>query len=385
MTRKRWTLMFNSDQVGGAERSLLEQALVMGVERCEVFLPELSARPSPLERELRRRGFAEIHTYPYPRALYRLSRRNAASVVGLLPALVDWGQALLRLSQLLRERENFYLNGNKAAVLLLSWGLFTRPRKFVWHLRDFPPAALMRAVAWALRFPRVRRHWELRFVANSHAVARELRALVPDARPRILYNLPGELAVRRAAPSKITRIGVAAMAGPWKGIHEVIIMSALYQRELEDLGVEEVVIYGAEIYYTQGHGGSYLAELHALAEKLQARLVRFAGQRPPSEIFQEIDLLVHSSLEPEPFGRVIIEAFRAQVPVVSTGLGGSRELVGESQQRALTYLVHDYHGLFDAIRRLATDPKLVQSLTQEAHRFAGALEAQTREELSDLF
>ena len=44
---------------------------------------------------------------------------------------------------------------------------------------------------------------------------------------------------------------------------------------------------------------------------------------------QKLDLLVHTSLTPEPFGRVIIEAMALHVPVVASNLGGPKEIIDD--------------------------------------------------------
>ena len=48
----------------------------------------------------------------------------------------------------------------------------------------------------------------------------------------------------------------------------------------------------------------------------------------PSEM-QKLDLLVHASLTPEPFGRVIIEAMALHIPVIAGNLGGPKEIIDD--------------------------------------------------------
>lgn len=55
--------------------------------------------------------------------------------------------------------------------------------------------------------------------------------------------------------------------------------------------------------------------------------IRFMGQKPMHKILSEIDILIHASTKPEPFGRVILEAIAAQIPVIASDLGGTREIL----------------------------------------------------------
>jgi glycosyltransferase involved in cell wall biosynthesis len=58
------------------------------------------------------------------------------------------------------------------------------------------------------------------------------------------------------------------------------------------------------------------------------RRVVFAGQR--SDVYGvlgELSVMAHCSIEPEPFGRVLIEAMALRVPVVATGGGAVDEII----------------------------------------------------------
>ncbi|MCC6234089.1 MAG: glycosyltransferase family 4 protein, partial [Verrucomicrobiales bacterium] len=46
-----------------------------------------------------------------------------------------------------------------------------------------------------------------------------------------------------------------------------------------------------------------------------------------TDALSDLDLLVHASLKPEPFGRVLIEAMAVGVPVIAARAGGVPEIV----------------------------------------------------------
>jgi glycosyltransferase involved in cell wall biosynthesis len=50
---------------------------------------------------------------------------------------------------------------------------------------------------------------------------------------------------------------------------------------------------------------------------------------------QGVDVVIHASTSPEPFGRVIVEAMLASRPVVATRGGGASEIIDEGKNGLL--------------------------------------------------
>jgi glycosyltransferase involved in cell wall biosynthesis len=77
----------------------------------------------------------------------------------------------------------------------------------------------------------------------------------------------------------------------------------------------------------------------------------------PAAAMRALDVVVHASTQPEPFGLVIAEAMACGRPVIATAAGGAAEIVDDGVD-ALTVPPSDPQALADAIRRLALDPEL---------------------------
>jgi glycosyltransferase involved in cell wall biosynthesis len=88
-----------------------------------------------------------------------------------------------------------------------------------------------------------------------------------------------------------------------------------------------------------------------MIEKMPTDLIEFAGLKNPETIYAEIDCLIHYSIRPEPFGRVIVEAFATSVPVITTGLGGAGEIV-ENGVNGFKTILFDREDLFKKIENL---------------------------------
>ena len=61
-----------------------------------------------------------------------------------------------------------------------------------------------------------------------------------------------------------------------------------------------------------------------------------AHGRDVPQVMAALDILVHSAVQPEPFGRVIIEGMAARVPVIASAAGGAAEIVSDGETGLLT-------------------------------------------------
>ena len=138
-------------------------------------------------------------------------------------------------------------------------------------------------------------------------------------------------------------IGFAGMSAPWKGLHELYLWSSLFEKDLVEMGVSEIAVYGKNIYLTEGEHTDYGWDLKRLKKLFPSRLIVHKGLVAPEQIYSEIDVMLHLSNRPEPFGRVIMESFAHGVPCISTGLGGAGELMGSFKE--LIHFSYDYGGL----------------------------------------
>lgn len=346
---KKIAVIMNTNEVGGAERSMTFQLKSHMNNQLTFFIPTISLSKQ-LENFLREAGFNQIQYYQYPLSIYSLSRKNFkpkfSTLNDVYKIIFDAGE--------LSELANFdmvYLNGNKAAFLFfIKNRILNFKGKVIWHLRDYYFPSKLTNLLW--RFLDNCKKENLSFICNSNSVKKSL-SLSPwkDYPVEVIYNPVGEDFPKRDTTKTIKTIGFVSMMAPWKGVHEIVIWSKLFEQELKALGVSSIRIYGGDIYKTQGGHNDYGEQIKKLHHKFSSELLTFEGYKRPNEIFQEIDCLIHYSLSPEPFGRVILEAFDVGIPVISTCLGGSAELV-QSHVTGMMVYPHDRRGLFLAVEQL---------------------------------
>jgi len=128
-----------------------------------------------------------------------------------------------------------------------------------------------------------------------------------------------------------------------------------------------------------GRGGDReRARLRALADDLgvgaQVQLGTLDREELPDQ-YRAADVMVFPSTWAEPFGLVPIEAMACGVPVVATGVGGSREFLVDGEN-CLLFTAGDPSSLVDVIRRLASDPELRAHLVRNGLRTAEELDVE---------
>jgi len=152
----------------------------------------------------------------------------------------------------------------------------------------------------------------------------------------------------------------------WKG-QEVFLRAA---RELATRASDvRFVVVGGEIYATRGHG-DFAPRLRRLAHELGLEgVLAFTGRRDDvPEILRALDVVVHASLEPEPFGRVIAEAMACQRPIVWARGGGADEIVGDTGLTALGVAGGVPSRLAAGIEHVLADPERARRWAGEGRR-----------------
>jgi glycosyltransferase involved in cell wall biosynthesis len=134
-------------------------------------------------------------------------------------------------------------------------------------------------------------------------------------------NLDSLAGMPECAPGTV-RVGLVATFAKWKG-HEVFLR-ALARPELQNI---RGYIVGAPIYRTAKSQYS-LTELKELACELGLEdRVGFTGFVPDSgAVMRALDIVVHASTDPEPFGLAIAEAMACGRAVIATRGGAPDEM-----------------------------------------------------------
>ena len=168
------------------------------------------------------------------------------------------------------------------------------------------------------------------------------------------------------ASTGLPRIGLVATFARWKG--QLLFLEAI--RALAATHRFRAYIVGGPLYETTGSQFS-LGELHAAIERMGlADTVGLTGfVKDSAAALRSLDVVVHASTSPEPFGLVIAEAMAVGRSVVVSDAGGVAELVSH-EQNALTYRNGNVASMTGQIRRLLNQPDERARLGDAARRSA---------------
>jgi glycosyltransferase involved in cell wall biosynthesis len=322
----------------------------------------------PLVSRLRIAG-VPVEVLPMASAARNLSRTQVRP--GSLPVLSALRSAsyVVRLARRLRalQPDLVHTNSLKSALYGGAAGRLTG-LPVVWHIRDriaddYMPRSAVRLVRAAARWlPDV-------VIANSHSTLNTLGKHVNRtviASPVIYDPVSGARAHRSRSEEELC-VGMVGRIAPWKGQHVFIEAFA----HAFPAGRERAVIVGAPLFGE----AEYEARLRELVASLglESR-VEFAGFREDVEReLARFDVLVHSSVIPEPFGQVVIEGMAGGLPVIAPAAGGPAEVI-EDGVNGLLYPPGDANGLARRLRQVAASARLRADLGSAAREKATQFE-----------
>jgi glycosyltransferase involved in cell wall biosynthesis len=168
-----------------------------------------------------------------------------------------------------------------------------------------------------------------------------------------------------AAPGGTVRIGLVATMARWKG-HEVFLKAIA--RLPPSLKVRAYVI-GGPVYDTAGSQYG-IDDLRETAKRVGAENVGFTGYvADTAGVMRALDIVVHASTSPEPFGLVIAEAMACGRPVIYSDAGGAKE-IGTHGVNGLSHQPGNVKELAACIVTLINNPALRTQLGNAGHDVA---------------
>jgi glycosyltransferase involved in cell wall biosynthesis len=373
-------------QFGGAERSLLDVMSEVRALRPDWELSLIAGEDGPLLEAARELGVA-TRAIEYPSALARFGDSAVASSPGgarwTAKFAAELGRAgIAALSHVPRLRSAIsalrpdivHSNGFKSHILA-AWAA-PESVPVIWHVRDYvgQRPAMSRLLAMNSRRCALA-------LTNSRSVADDLRT----ACPRICRIVPihngidlekfnpvgatadlDKIAGMTQLNNAVVRVGLVATMAQWKG-HEIFLRAlAMLPRDSQVRGY----VIGGSLYSTRGSEAS-LEQLRRIADGLSLNgTVGFTGfVDDPAAAIRSLDIVVHASTRPEPFGRVIAESMACGKAVIVTAAGGALEIV-TSGEDAIAIAPGDPAALADSIRQLACAASLRSQLGAAARKTA---------------
>lgn len=366
--------------LGGAERTLLDLFRYIKREAADVSVRLLAATDGLLCERARSLG-VDVRVLTMPADLRGLGDASlggpGATVRALLELIGGAPSALQYVRALRREIGAFspdviHSNGFKTHVL----AALAAPRHVpvIWHLHDFvTPRPLMSRTLQLLR------PFAKRAIANSASVAGDARVALGSLPVDVIHNAvdlevfsPGprdgawldRLAGLPEAPASIVRIGLVATYAHWKGHAHFLAAAARLEKQLP--GAARFYVVGGPLYQSKASQLSRLdLEKMILEKELTGHVGLIGFQENLAPVYRSLDVFVHASTRPEPFGLTIAEAMACGRPCIVTAAGGAAELFTHLES-AVGVAINDEQSLTDALVLLVRDAALRSELGAKA-------------------
>lgn len=309
---KHILFIHSSSELYGSDRSLLY--LIKELDKEKYRITVLLPCDGPLIAELQKVEGADVEIYEVA-----VLRRKNLSVGGMFRYGWDFVSSYRYIKRMIKERHIDIVYTNVAVVFPGAIAAtFSRNCKSVWHIREIIKSKTERTVVSAIvnQFADV-------IIANSRATG-EAICKSPD-KLRVVYNAVSnkDTAVTHADKKDVV-VGMAGRINRWKGQKLFVDMAGMVHVARPAV---RFVIAGSA--YT---GEEYLEEdlKQYITEKGLADVVHLLGQvNDMDSFYQSLDIFVLPSIQPEPFGLVVIEAMEKKIPVIATNHGGPVEIIDD--------------------------------------------------------
>lgn len=254
---------------------------------------------------------------------------------------------------------------NGMANTAAAWAALITRRPFVVHYHGYClPSPLRRFLAQRAAA----------IIAISQSVAASIPAI--GARPERIVTLLNPLTVgpgvasssrevvrrRWGVPSNAKVFGIVGRIVKWKGQMEFLAAAPTILAASPDTW--GVIIGDAADGWV---GYADLVRQQTTSPSLQGRVALAGFMENAAELYSGLDVVVHSSTDPEPFGLVVSEAMALGIPVVASPNGGPAEMIEDGVSGFLRDPM-DPAGVAEAVVSLLEKEDLATGMAEVAQR-----------------
>ena len=348
----------NGADIYGSGRSLLRLLRTMNLRR---FQPLVVVPEEGLLKECFEALGVEVIVHPRLSIITRPAFRSWR----IVPFLLNFPLSVWWLWRLIRRRRIQLVHTNSGVVPSPALAARLAGVSHVWHIRDWFQEfrSFWPVYAWYMkRFSR-------KVIAVSNAVAdqyspRDNVVVIHNGFSLEEFQLPAQARAGFRSRHGLEDRFVVGCVGRIKMVRKGQEVLARATALLKQRGLRiKALIVGAPFPGNEDH----LTRLRELVDELGiAEETVFTGELSDTRpAYAAMDVLAMTSVQPEPFGGVVMEAMSMGVPVVATSVGGSLDQVVEGVT-GLFVPPGDANALADAIERLMRDPGLCRRMGEAA-------------------
>jgi len=157
-------------------------------------------------------------------------------------------------------------------------------------------------------------------------------------------------------------IGMVGNIREWKGQEVVVKATAILKESYPNI---KCLLVGAVAKPDQYYMDRIIEDIRKL--NIEDNIIFTGYQKNVANCVNIMDIVIHASIDPEPFGRVLIEAMAMQKPLVASRDGAVTEIVDE-KITGLTFPPGDYEALAAHIKYLLSKTDISKRMGEAGYR-----------------
>lgn len=305
---KNILFVHSSSELYGSDRSLLN--IVKYIDKTQFGVFVLLPCQGPLVDEMKKIQGVTVEIFEVA-----VLRRKNLSLKGGVEYLLQFQKSYQFIKQYIKKHHIDVVDTNTAVVFPGAMAAKHCKIKSVWHIREIIKSNLENKV-----ISTVMEHYADLIIANSKTTGEALK--VSPSKIRVVYNaVEKKCDVCCKEHEKVT-VGMAGRINRWKGQKIFVDAAKIVHDKFPDV---QFLIAG-EAYSGEEFLKQDLVE-YIKQKKLSETVILLGQVNDMYSFYNSLDIFVLPSIQPEPFGLVIIEAMEFGLPVVATNHGGPTEII----------------------------------------------------------
>lgn len=308
---KNILFLHSSAELYGSDRSLLNIVKYIDKTKFKVFviLPD----NGPLVDEMQKLEDVQVDVFELA-----VLRRKNISIWGGIEYTKQFVQSMRYLHKYNLNNRIDLIDTNTSVIFPGAVYAKFKKIKSVWHIREIIKSNIENKV---ISF--VMNQFADLIAANSKSTGNELN--VSTKKIRVVYNAVEEIEEKNLH-AKGDFIGMAGRINRWKG-QKLFVDAA---EKVHAIHPEVRFKIAGDVYQGEEHLKTELKKY--IVDKHLENTIILEGQVDDMHAFYEsLSIFVLPSIQPEPFGLVVIEAMEHKVPVIATNHGGPVEIIDHGE------------------------------------------------------
>ena len=348
--------LHSSSELYGSDRSLLN--LVKNLDKDKFNITVILPEDGPLVDKINSFDNVEVII------------NELAVLSGMSKYFIELIRSIKFINNLIKEKSIDIVYTNTSVIFVGGISAKICKVKSVWHIREIIKSKYERFIV-----SKIVNIFSDYIIANSKATAEAISK--NKDKVKVVYNaidieknsgledideVYKEVAATIVRSNNKIKIGMAGRINRWKGQKLFVDMAKLVSEENDN--VEFLIagdVYKGEDYILDDLKG------YILESGVKDKIGLLGQVDNMSNFYKKLDIFVLPSIQPEPFGLVVIEAMNNKLPVVATNHGGPVEIIDNNIDGFLVDY-KDAREMAQVVNKLIKDKELRNYISANAEK-----------------